>query len=54
MLTKSKEFLRLKKKVNRLLSEDIVDVILFGSSAKEKIEPNDIDIAIIFRNSVKI
>lgn len=53
MLIKSKEFLRLRKKVNKLLSEEIVDVILFGSSVKEKILPTDIDIAVIFRNSIK-
>lgn len=53
MLIKSKEFLKLKKKVNKLITEDIVDVILFGSSVKEKLHPRDIDIAIIFRSSIK-
>lgn len=53
MLTKSKEFLILKKKVHKLLTEDIVDVILFGSSVKEKLHPKDIDIAIIFRDSIE-
>lgn len=53
MLKKSKEFLGLKKKVLKLLSEGIVDIILFGSLVKEKIHPIDIDIAIIFRDSIK-
>lgn len=50
----SKELRRsLKKKVAKLISEDIIDVVLFGSSVKEKLRPNDVDLAVIFRGAVK-
>lgn len=53
MSKKSKEFSNLKNKIRKLISEDIVDIILFGSAVKEKIQPNDIDIAIIFRKTIE-
>lgn len=34
-----------------LNNKEVLDVIVFGSFVKGKINPNDIDIAIIFRNS---
>lgn len=52
MWKKSKEFLNLRKKVNSLSTKDIIDVAVFGSAVKDKSEPNDIDIAIVFRNDV--
>ncbi len=54
MLKKSKEFLRLSKSVKKLLSDEIVDIVIFGSSVKEKSQPGDIDIAIIFRHHANI
>lgn len=53
MSKKSKELSKLKNKVRKLISGDIVDVVLFGSSVKEKTSPADIDIAVIFRNTIK-
>ncbi len=52
MSKKSKEFLGLRKKVSKLVSEGIVDVILFGSFVKQKTSPKDIDLAIVFRDSI--
>jgi len=53
MLKKSREFLSLKRKALKLISDDIVDIAVFGSSVKGKIDPTDIDIAVIYRKEVK-
>jgi len=53
MLKKSKDFLKLRKSINNLINDEVVDIILFGSAAKEKTLPNDIDIAIIFRKEIR-
>ncbi len=52
MSKKSKELSKLKNKVSKLVSDDIVDILIFGSAAKEKTNPTDIDIAIIFRKNI--
>ncbi len=53
MLTKSKEFLELRNKARNAYSEEkMLDIIIFGSAAKDKIEPNDIDLAVIFKTAV--
>lgn len=53
MLKKSKRYSKLRSKIHKLISKDIVDIVIFGSSVKEKLMPKDIDIVIIFRNNVK-
>ncbi|MBU0627700.1 MAG: nucleotidyltransferase domain-containing protein [Nanoarchaeota archaeon] len=53
MLKKLKEYSKLKKVIDNLFSDEIVDVIIFGSAVKDKISPNDIDIAVIFRTDIK-
>lgn len=44
----SRNLLEIKKKIKGLIEDkDVLDVILFGSIVKGKVDPNDIDIAII-------
>lgn len=39
------------RKLKKLLeNKEIIDIIVFGSKAKGKIKPNDIDIAVVIRN----
>lgn len=45
-----KNYWDLKKIFNK--RKDILDVIIFGSSVKGKLNPNDIDICIIFREKI--
>ena len=52
MLKKSKEVSSLKKKVFKLVSKNILDVVIFGSFVKDKTNPKDIDLAIIFRDAI--
>lgn len=40
---------QLAKKLRKLLNKNIIDLIVFGSFAKNKINPGDIDIAAIIR-----
>lgn len=49
MLKKSEICLDLKKIFKK--RKDVLDVVLFGSLAKGKTEPNDIDVCIIFREN---
>jgi len=39
------------KKLYQKYKETIVDIVLFGSMAKNKFRPNDIDIAVILKNT---
>ena len=54
MLKSLKKYSVLSNIVNGIKDENVVDIILFGSAVKGKIEPRDIDIAIIFRDKVDL
>jgi len=43
---------KLAKRLRKLLDKDIVDIIIFGSSAKNKLKANDFDIAIILKDGI--
>jgi len=44
-----KKMKQLAKKLKKLLNKEIIDLVVFGSFAKNKINPNDIDIAAIVK-----
>lgn len=51
----SKEFQRLRKKSKNLLSKNkkiIFDIFLFGSSVRGKYNPEDTDVAVIFKEKI--
>src|SRR3989344_6619553 len=50
-LLKNKEFSRIIEKY--LEKENILDIVLFGSSVKGKDEPNDIDILVLYSKEEK-
>jgi predicted nucleotidyltransferase len=54
MLKNLKNYSILSKIAKKIRSDDIVDIILFGSSAKGKKDPKDIDISVIFRNKINL
>ena len=43
----SKNLSKIKNKLKSLIKNDILDIIIFGSAVKGKLNPNDIDIAMI-------
>ncbi len=45
------ELKEIKKNLKPLIKGEIVDIVLFGSSVKEKFKPSDLDVAIITKNS---
>lgn len=47
-----KRHLELKKYIEPLLDDSIVDVFLFGSYVKNKSNPSDIDICIVFKDKI--
>ncbi len=54
MLKNSKEFSKLKNKWKHSWKKELLDIFLFGSAVKGKINPNDIDICLIFRDDINI
>jgi len=50
MLKNSRNYSELKDKLRGTFGNDLVDAILFGSSAKGKSKPGDIDLCVILRN----
>lgn len=52
MLKSSKKYSILSDISKKVKDENVVDIILFGSAVKGKIEPGDIDIAVIFRDKI--
>lgn len=52
MLKTLKKYSVLGNIARKIKDENVVDIILFGSAVKGKIEPRDIDIAVIFRDQV--
>lgn len=54
MLTKSKDYLKIKKKIKNILNDTILDVFLFGSFVRGKEQPGDIDLCVVFRNEVDV
>lgn len=54
MLTNSKDLLKIKNKLKKLTNKkEVLDVVLFGSAIKGKLNPKDIDIAIITKKEIK-
>lgn len=51
MLKNSKRFSRLKNEWKKNWKKEIADIFLFGSTARGKISPEDMDICLIFRNA---
>src|SRR3989344_2972416 len=55
MLMKSENLLKIKNKLKKYLADkEIVDIIVFGSAIKGKVEPRDIDIAVIGNKKIEI
>lgn len=54
MLKNSKEISRLKNEWKKNWKKGIVDIFIFGSAAKGKKFPNDIDICLIFREKADL
>ena len=54
MLKNSKDYSKLMNKLKRFLSEDIEDIIIFGSVVKGKGMPKDIDICLVFKDKINL
>jgi len=54
MLKNSKNYSGLFNKLKKFLSQDIEDIVIFGSIAKGKGIPKDIDICIIFKYKIDL
>ncbi len=53
MLMRSKNLLKIKKLFRDILEDkNIIDIIVFGSAVKGKALPQDIDIALIYKNKI--
>lgn len=52
MWENSEKFSKLRNNWKKLWKNEIIDIILFGSSVKGKPIPNDIDICLIFRKEI--
>lgn len=54
MLKNLREFSKLKSEWKTHWKKEIVDIVLFGSVNRGKLNPNDIDICLIFREKVDL
>ena len=54
MLKNLKEFSKLKSEWKTHWKNEIVDILLFGSINRGKLNPNDIDICLVFRDKVDL
>jgi len=54
MSKNSKIFSKIKKISRKIDSEEVADIFLFGSAVKGKTKPRDIDVCIVFKNSINL
>ena len=54
MLKNSKDYSVLIRNLKKFLSEDIGDIIIFGSTVKGKGIPKDIDLCIVFKDKIDL
>ncbi len=52
MLKNSKKFSRLKSEWKKSWKKELVDIFVFGSFARGKTKPRDIDICLVFRDKI--
>ena len=43
---------KLKNELKKILSSELIDVVLFGSAIRGKEKPNDLDVLVLFKNNV--